>query len=372
MININTQQNKISTYFDELVYTYYKDKKKNPSFFQNKVDNILYAFNEDTKKNAKDITFWYGYTGILYLLDYFHDQNLIKKGDFSTYTKLLCNSITELYLSHKINNHRWYDLFCGVGGISLYLFKHINDPLVYKKLEEIASYFCIETDKLFLNINDSHFFIKPESYIDQNIKNDFKNGYIDLGAAHGIIIIIYFFKKMYNITHNCKYFDKAKQLINFYIKILNQNKKGYILKNAKYGQSINNHIDTIMKWGNSTFAIVIYLMIYANDLNLIAELSNLKKLYQNYGITLNLLPNDVSISNGLAGTLLLLKRIDILLPNNMRNISNKIILQIEKKINNTKMLNNRTIMTGYYGVNIVKQIRINNIDTLIYNILLLN
>lgn len=368
MENVNiTVSESASRYFDKMVYEFYKKDTKNKEFFQQSIYEILSLLIDDSVRKPKDITFWYGYTGILYLLDYFHKQGLMKGGCFDKYTRYLCDSIDNIYLTDKIGNHRWYDLFYGVTGISLYLFYHVDEPHVYRKLEDVAYYFFEQIDKLIAKEKDTRLFIKPENYIDKNLRQVFKYGYIDLGVAHGLLSIIYFLKEMFILSKKDIYFQYVKKLIRFYEEILFGKQENYIIRDAKYGFSLDKSFDIYPKWGNSVFSILVYLIVYTKELEMMEEYSKFVEEYYRYNISMEKLPKNITLANGMSGILILLKYVNMILKDKKHY---EIIKEIENIMDASNHIYKQNIMTGIYGINIARNITYNEVS-LIHSLLLL-
>ena len=237
----NYKPNNFPETFDLVIYyyflaIYYKktDLNKYRQYLEYSKDQLNKILN-NLRKYDIPLGSWYGFTGIAYMIRELYGEcqilysieNFVKDQSL----KLIVNG-----KNHDLFNGK-YDLLNGLTGILSYFITYHNEQLNY--IEECLNWMIKLFEEDCEIIKSKNIWIKNKYITNPIFKKKYSEGYIDLGAAHGIIDFLYIFSlaKKNNIKCN-KLDEKYNKILEFYINM-------FVFSNDTYWPQIitNNEND---------------------------------------------------------------------------------------------------------------------------------
>ena len=198
----NYKPNNFPETFDLVIYyyflaIYYKktDLNKYRQYLEYSKDQLNKILN-NLKKYDIPLGSWYGFTGIAYMIRELYGEcqilysieNFVKDQSL----KLIVNG-----KNHDLFNGK-YDLLNGLTGILSYFITYHNEQLNY--IEECLNWMIKLFEEDCEIIKSKNILIKNKYITNPIFKKKYSEGYIDLGAAHGIIDFLYIFSLAKKIT----------------------------------------------------------------------------------------------------------------------------------------------------------------------------
>lgn len=206
----NYKPNNFPETFDLVIYyyflaIYYKktDLNKYRQYLEYSKDQLNKILN-NLKKYDIPLGSWYGFTGIAYMIRELYGEcqilysieNFVKDQSL----KLIVNG-----KNHDLFNGK-YDLLNGLTGILSYFITYHNEQLNY--IEECLNWMIKLFEEDCEIIKSKNIWIKNKYITNPIFKKKYSEGYIDLGAAHGIIDFLYIFSLAKKNNIKCNKLDE--------------------------------------------------------------------------------------------------------------------------------------------------------------------
>ncbi|EGO8264851.1 hypothetical protein IGM14_000031 [Enterococcus sp. DIV2349] len=313
---------------------------------------------------------WHGLSSYGYLCAELNDNKNLqysyekKNQKLSNMVELLSKNIGEIKIKslQQIRNHKWFDIFYGVTGIIVYLFR-------VERFESAKKLIYMLTDSIllteFLDVYNSPFSEKIEAYFPGKFDRNSGN-IINLDVSHGILSVFFVIKEAHIIFPNDqRIFDAYTCIRNFYVSIFN-------VKNSSYHKQITDYSDIRISkfksnWARGDLPLIIQLLSVKDPLFDISD--NRDYLKKNINDRLLKEQDDMNFNfcNGIAGVNFQLKIINQYFYLNYfeKCVDEKIINGLDQKIDKEidekedqrlvfKTINDMNIIDGSFSIIVPK------------------